>query len=330
VTIRIRDTLGRHWATPLRLALSSGLLWFLFLRLGDELSPTQMIPRLTTERVAWMAAAALMLIGSFMLSTLRWHQVVGALGMRSSFGRLLSHFLAGQFLSNALPTTIGGDVVRVARLARDTGDSPASFATVVLDRLTGWVVLPVITLIGFGINPALRGLGAQTKISLLIAAATLGLLILVLAAASLKRFGGRFAGRAGWQRFIDAVHLGIVELRHRPRATLLLIGAGFAYQFVLVISAFMTAQALGIEIGLAAMMAFFPAVLIAQVLPISISGLGVREFMLVWLLRSVGVLHGQAIALGLVVWAMTAATSLLGAPSYAFGARRHFGREPVG
>jgi len=52
--------------------------------------------------------------------------------------------------------------------------------------------------------------------------------------------------------------------------------------------------------------------------------------MLVWLLRSVGVLQAQAIALGLVVWAMTAVTSLLGAPSYAFGARRRFGREPVG
>ncbi len=330
MTIRIREGFGRHWATPLRLALSSGLLWFLLLRLGDELSPSRVIPRLTTERLAWMAGAALMLICSYVLSTLRWHQVVGALGMRDGFGRLLNHFLAGQFVSNALPTTIGGDVVRVARLARDTGDSPASFASVVLDRLTGWVVLPLITLLGFALDPTLRALGAQTRITLLVAAATLVMLVLLLGAAAVKRFGGRFAGRAGWQRFIDAIHLGIVRLRHRPRATLLVIGAGFVYQFVLVVAAFMTAQALGIHVGLTAMLAFFPTVLIAQVLPISISGLGVREFMLVWLLHSVGVLHGQAIALGLVVWAMTAATSLLGAPSYAFGARRRVGREPVG
>ncbi len=330
MTIRIREGFGRHWATPLRVALSSGLLWFLFLRLGDEFSPSRVIPRLTTVRLAWMAGAALMLIGSFMLSTVRWRQVVGALDLHDGFGRLLSHFLAGQFLSNALPTTIGGDVVRVARLARDTGDSPSSFASVVLDRLTGWVVLPLITLLGFGLNPVLRGLGAQTKIALLIAATTLVLLMMLLTAAAVKRFGGRFAGRAGWQRFIDAIHLGIVRLRHRPRAMLLVIGAGFVYQLVLVMAAFMTAQALGINVGLTAMMAFFPAVLIAQVLPVSISGLGVREFMLVWLLRSVGVLQAQAIALGLVVWAMTAVTSLLGAPSYAFGARRRFGREPVG
>jgi uncharacterized membrane protein YbhN (UPF0104 family) len=308
----------KQWATPLRIALSTGLLWFLFVRVGGELS--LMIPRLTPGGVAWLTGAAGLLILSYVLSTVRWHQVIEALGLRDGFRRLLSHFLAGQFMSNALPTTIGGDVVRVARLSRDTGDSPSSFASVVLDRLTGWIVLPLITVVGFGLNPALRET-AQSRVTLTIAGTTFGLLLLVLFAADVDRLGGRFAGRPGWQRFIDAVHLGVGRLCRRPRATISVIAAGIVYQFVLVTAAFMMARALGIDIGLTAMMAFFPAVLIAQVLPISISGLGVREFMLVWLLRSVGVFQAQAIALGLVVWAMTVVTSLMGAPSYAFGAR---------
>jgi hypothetical protein len=43
----------------------------------------------------------------------------------------------------------------------------------------------------------------------------------------------------------------------------------------------------------------------------------VREFMLVWLLGSVGVPEEQALALGLLLWALTVVTSLVGAPSYA-------------
>ncbi len=322
----------KRWATPLRVALSSGLLLFLFVRLGDELSLRRVIPWLTIESVVWITAAAGMLVLSFVLSTVRWRQVIEALGLHDRFRRLLSHFLAGQFLSNALPTTIGGDVVRVARLSRDTDDPPSSFASVLLDRLTGWIVLPLITILGFGFNPALRELGAQTRVTVTIAAMTFALLLVLLCLANMKRFGGRFAGRPGWQRFIDAVHLGIGRLRRRPVATLLVFVAGFVYQFVLVIVAFLAAQALRIDIGLTAMMAFFPAVLIVQVLPISISGLGVREFTLVWLLRSVGVLQGQAIALGLVIWVMTVATSLLGAPSYAFGvrAKRNLRRDLVG
>jgi uncharacterized membrane protein YbhN (UPF0104 family) len=308
----------KQWATPLRIALSTGLLWFLFVRVGGELS--LMIPRLNPSGVGWLTGAAGLLILSYVLSTVRWYQVTTALGLHDGFGRLLSHFLAGQFLSNALPTTIGGDVVRVARLSRDTGDSPSSFASVVLDRLTGWIVLPLITVVGFALNPALRAT-AQSRLTLTIAGTTFGLLLLVLFAADVDCLGGRFSGRPGWQRFIDAVHLGVGRLRRRPRAALSVIGAGIVYQFVLVAAAFMMAKALDINIGLTAMMAFFPAVLIAQVLPISVSGLGVREFMLVWLLRSVGVFQAQAIALGLVVWAMTVVTSLIGAPSYAFGAR---------
>jgi hypothetical protein len=43
--------------------------------------------------------------------------------------------------------------------------------------------------------------------------------------------------------------------------------------------------------------------------------------MLVWLLGSVGVPKEKALALGILIWALTVVTSLAGAPSYALGAR---------
>jgi hypothetical protein len=226
-----------------------------------------------------------------------------------------------------LPTTIGGDVLRVSRLSRDTGESPGTFASVVLERLTGWLVLPIITIAGFALNPGLRHLGNATSVALALAVGTLVLLAGVLTAAGSTRLGGRFAARAGWRRFIGAVHLGIDRLRSHPGAAANVLMAGFAYQLALVLAAVAAAQALGLRpAGLTALLAFFPAVLIAQVLPISMAGLGVREGAFVLFLGPLGVASEQAIALGLLLYLLNLGVSLLGAPAFAAGGRQ---RSPV-
>jgi hypothetical protein len=234
----------------------------------------------------------------------------------------MSHYLAGQFVSNVLPTTIGGDVLRVSRLSRDTGESPGTFASVVLERLTGWLVLPVITIVGFAVNPGLRHLGSATRLALALAVGTLTVLVVVLVAAGSNRIGGRFAARAGWRRFVGAVHLGIERLRSHPGAAANVLVAGFAYQLVLVLAAVAAAQALGVRpAGLTALLAFFPAVAIAQVLPIGISGLGVREGAFVLFLSPLGVAAQEAVALGLLLYLLNLGVSLLGAPAFAVGGR---------
>jgi uncharacterized protein (TIRG00374 family) len=312
----------RRSATPLRVVLSAGLLTVIVWQLGGELGPGQLFDWLSRGALGWLVGAGLLLVASYVLSTLRWMQVIRALGLRARFDSLFSHSLAGQFVSNALPTTIGGDVVRVSRLSKGTGDSPSSFSSVVLDRLTGWIVLPLIALLGLALDPSLRELGTETRVVVAVALGTLVLLLLMLYAADHRLLGGRFRSRDGWQRFVAAIHLGMGSLRRRPAAVLAVIVVGFVYQYVLVLSAFMAAKALGIDISLTAMMTFFPIVLIAQVLPISVAGLGVREFMFVFLLSAVGVPDQQALTLGLLVWILTVATSLLGVPAYALGGRK--------
>ncbi|MEO7555010.1 MAG: lysylphosphatidylglycerol synthase domain-containing protein, partial [Acidimicrobiales bacterium] len=60
---------------------------------------------------------------------------------------------------------------------------------------------------------------------------------------------------------------------------------------------------------------------IAQVLPISISGLGVREGAFILFLHPLGVRDEQAIALGLLLYLLNLLVSLLGAPAFAVGGR---------
>ena len=319
-----RSTLRRRLMLWGRVSASVAILAVIFTKIPN-FNWSNLVPAWSWNNTLWLVAAAVLTLVGFVLSTLRWQAVLQAMGMRTTpLRRLFGHYVAGQFVSNVLPTTIGGDVVRVSRLAQDNGDTADTFASVVIERLTGWLVLPIITIIGFLANPGLRDLGVTTTIALAIAGGTLALLVLILVAANHPRMLGRFANRDGWQRFVGAVHTGVNRLRQRPKAALWVVGAGLLYQGMMVLAATAAAKSLGMtDVGLTVLAAFLPAVLISQVLPIGISGLGVREGAFVLFLTPLGVPTEQAVALGLLLYVLTLGVSLIGAPAFALGSRRH-------
>lgn len=306
-----------------RLVVSAVLLWVLVVKIGDGWQ--EAAPEPTAETFAWLAGAFVLTFGAVVLSAVRWSAVLQALGLHPPFNRLLSLYFAGQFMGNVLPSTIGGDALRVSRLSKDNGEPPTTFASVVLERLTGWFVLPVLTLSAMLVNPGLRDLGRASAIAFATASATLVLLAVVLALTSRNGSAveARFETSEGWRRFTGAVRLGVRRLSHAPGATARILATGLAYQLILIGSALMAARALGMPAGVGptALLAFVPAVLIAQVLPISISGLGVREGLFVLFLHPLGVPQSQAVALGLLLYLLNLAVSLFGAPAFAVGHR---------
>ena len=85
------------------------------------------------------------------LSAWRWQRVLLLFDVRVPLRTLASNYLVGLFVGNVLPSTIGGDVVRVTRSAKPIGSSSVAFASVVLERLTGFVALPLLVFFGFAI-----------------------------------------------------------------------------------------------------------------------------------------------------------------------------------
>ena len=313
----------RHrWALPLRIFVSLlmlGVLWWRF----PQINWADLIPTWDLRTILWLLAATTMTFLSIVLSAVRWQAVLRALHLRERLRILVPLYFAGQFVSNVLPTTIGGDVLRVSRLSKINGQPEPTFASVALERLTGWLVLPLITVFGLAINPGLRQLGRATLLALAVAVITLVALVVVLLAANHPRLGGRYASTEGWRRFVDAIHQSLTQLRHQPLAAAGILIAGLVYQVALCLAALMVAAALGFSwLGLTALLAFYPAVLILQVLPIGIAGLGVRESAFVLFLVPLGVPAEKAVALGLVLYAINVVASLFGAPSFAVGGRR--------
>lgn len=311
----------RRWVLPLRILVSLAMLGVLVWKVPD-FSLDELVPSWTPGTFAWLGGAVVLTVVGVVLSAVRWSQVLRALERPAPLRRLVSLCFAGQFVSNVLPTTIGGDVLRVSRLARDNDDAATSFASVALERLTGWLVLPLIAYLGFALNPGLARTDPGTGVALIAVTITLVGLVVILLAAYHPRLGGRMRDREGWRRFLGAVHVGVDRLRHHPAAATRVVGAGFAYQLVLCVAAWMAAQALGMDqVGLTVMLAFFPAVLMAQVLPLGIAGLGLREISFTVFLQPLGVPPERAIALGLLLYLLNLGVSLLGAPAFAIQRR---------
>jgi glycosyltransferase 2 family protein len=287
---------------------------------------SSLVPRWDLGTVGWLLAAMVATFIGIAFASLRWQRVLSALDLPHRMSKLLPTYLASLFIGNFLPTTIGGDVLRVRRISSQNGETPRTFASVVLERLTGWAVLPLITLAALAINPTLLDLPGGNNAAhaaVVVSFATLVLLGGVLCVAGHPRLGGRLASHSGWRRFTGAIHLGLARFRRQPVRAAEVLAAGVGYQLAIVAAAFLAGQAMNIGVGWTAFMAFMPVVAIVTVLPFpTIGGLGLREGALVVFLAPLGVSHSHAIALGLMVYAINLLVSLLGAPSFAAGGRK--------
>jgi uncharacterized protein (TIRG00374 family) len=291
--------------------------------LVPRIHPSTLFPDHHLQTLLWMAGAFAVTVLSMVLTTFRWQQMLHALELPTPLPPLLSHTLAGLFVSNFLPTTVGGDVLRASRLGLSNGHRKVSAASVVLERLTGFIGLPVITLVALVAEPRLLHLGNASRLALALSLGPLAAFSAFMVLAANPRLGERLGGRR-WLGLAMTVHLGLVRFRRHPALAATVMGAAFVYQLSVVVVTWMAAQALGISVGWTAMMAFMPVVAIAQALPLSVGGLGLREGAMVVMLRPLGVPDSHAIALGLLLYAINMAVSLLGAPAFVMGSRRPF------
>jgi len=313
----------RAWVRWGRIVVSLALLAVLV----TKIDPDQLIPsdRSLPGTLAFASSGAALMALSFLVAAWRWQRVLAVYEVHERLRTLLKHYLAGQFVGNALPSTVGGDVLRISRASKDVGSTEVAFASVVLERLTGFVALPLLTLLGFAIRPDLFD-STHSWVAFGIAGVTIATLGIILWLSAHPRLAGRYVHSESWTRYIGIVHVGVDRFRRDPRDTGAALVLSIAYQLTVVAAVYCAVHTIGLTIPNAAVLAFVPAVAMVQVVPISVGGLGVREGMLAFLLHPLGVPTGQAVAVGLLWYAMTLVVSLVGAPAFAMG---HHARDSV-
>ncbi|MEO1062788.1 MAG: lysylphosphatidylglycerol synthase transmembrane domain-containing protein [Actinomycetota bacterium] len=270
--------------------------------------------RWTTASWFWMAAAIVATTAATAFGAARWHSVASAIGVRSSFRQLVPHHFAGQLVSAVLPSSVGGDAVRAHRLGRESGDRTRSLSSVIIDRLSGWVVLPTITLLAFALNPGLLRLGGSTIWAVVISVGAMVAFAAMVVSISPPR---HHEGAGRLRRLAGTLRSSIHEVRRRPSSAVEPLVLSVCSTMLLVAAGYLAGRALGIDLSPTAAMAILPVVLMVQIVPLGVGGLGLREGALVVFLAPLGIAAAQAVILGIAIHLLGATVGLLGAPSLA-------------
>lgn len=98
---------------------------------------------------SWLFPALVLHLVGFSLTSLRWKILLSAQGAQIPFLRLFLSYFMASFFNTFLPSTIGGDVVRVYDSTKITGKGAQSAVVVIIERLTGLMALVIIGGVAF-------------------------------------------------------------------------------------------------------------------------------------------------------------------------------------
>lgn len=302
-----------------KLLVSASLLAFLFWRV-DRAAFLRTLAALPP--LVFLACFALYLLG-YLLSTVRWHRLLAAEAIQIPFWRLTLVYFEGAFFNLFLPTLIGGDIVRGVAIYRITGGHPASLASILLDRLSGFAALLCIALAALLLAADRIASPEISALVVAVAAAFAGLLTVLL--------HGRLTDRAvgllrvvGLARF-EAKLQGLVDAIRRYRGHRRALGTAFLLsgllQAMIILTYYIVGEALGVGIPVGYYFLAVPLITVISMLPVSVAGLGVREGSVVYFFSRVGVDAATALSMSLIWFSLTILVSSLG--GLAFLANAH-------
>lgn len=252
--------------------------------------------RLAQADAGWLVVAAAMLTVQTALSALRWRLTAAQLGITISRGAALREYWLSQVINQTLPGGILGDAGRALRQRGQAGLMAAGQA-VVLERLAGQAGLLVVLLAGLGLTWAVPGGldwpdGSGWPLLAGMVAAGAG-------TAALARARGRHA--VALQRALAAPGVWPAQVALSLGTALCNVAAfGFC------------AWAVGAALPVAALAAVVPLILFAMVVPVTISGWGLREGAAAALFPLAGLSAAEGLAASLAFGLVLLATALPG------------------
>ena len=265
----------------LKAAVTAGLIW-LVLR-GVDLGAA--LDRMADLSAGAAVLAVLLLLSHCFVAGWRWRMVMRLFGPVLPVAVSIRLFLEGYFFNNALPSTIGGDGVRVWRAVKLGLPLGASVNGVLLDRVTGLTGLFILVAAG---QPLLYARIEDTATRLAFAAILLagaaGIALLILA----RHIPGRLVParlREGLRKLSEATHAAYL----RPAVSLPVLGLSVVVHGLIVASVHVIAVGLGLDVGLFESLVLVPAVILLSTVPVSIGGWGLREGLMVVALGLAGV-----------------------------------------
>lgn len=249
-----------------------------------------------------------------LLCAWRWHILLLDHNVKITYFRTLAYYFIGYFYNNFLPTVIGGGAIRAFYVGKVTGKNKEAFSSMLTEIIIGGWALTIYALVSYLLW---FRIGAPK----VIVGALLGAFVLVSIALYLffeRDFTRKFKGLV---EKIQILNIGnrLKELyetmyfyKDKQFSLLKIALLSLILQFIIGLMNFSIGSSLGYK---APFMSYivYPAIIgVITTVPITINGLGLREWGYRFFFARVGLSVEQAIILSLLFWFVGVIGSLIG------------------
>jgi uncharacterized protein (TIRG00374 family) len=293
-----------------KLVLSAGLLALVLTKV-DLPSILQAL----VKADVWLVVAWYLLVPVVVwLSAWRWEVLAPGL----SFSTALKYTWIGVFFSHVLPGAISGDIAKGVSLAfKETAARAGLAASIVADKIIGLTALLLFfdlacAVVYFMYGDAFGELRRLAVIALVLS------LIGILGTLGVVRVAGRFrSNAAGNPRSVARLALyktvaAVSLYRDKPTILLKAFGISVAIHVVNIFALYVSLRALHVDAGVSFATVVYPVVSIMLLIPISISGIGVRDATLAVLFSLFGLPPASGVAISWLALFATVPNIIIG------------------
>ncbi len=275
--------------------------------------------------LGWIALAIASSILQLFIGALRWCAVSAECGASLPIVLAMRFNLIGAFFNQTLPSSIGGDAVRLWLMARAGAGWRAATYSIFIDRAIGLIVLAVIIFASLPWSYRLigdpRGRSALLLLDFLALAAGLGFLV-----------SGRWHRLKGWwaTHYIHACAVVANRLMFSPsRGPTIVILSILIHVFSVVI-AWCIVQSISAAVPFAQIFLLIPPVMLITTMPISIAGWGVREATMGLAFGYSGLIPTEGVNIALLFGAVSFLVGMLGGIAWILGPEKGTSKLSIG
>lgn len=280
---------------------------------------------LRNARLEMILAAFLVLWLGHYICIYRWRLLMKPLMPPLSIPQLFGIYCIGLFFNLTLPTVVGGDVVKMYYAGKPSKSYAQSFASTFLDRDAGMFAMMIIACAALVVYPVSVP-GIPLSLIVWSAFAAFVLINVGIFCPYFHRMLTALLRRAHLLRLaskVDTISSAFLIMGKHKGALWWSLVISFINQLSVISVTWIMAVGLGLAVRPSYFLVFVPVVTLISMIPISLNGMGLREYAFLALLGGIGVPAASCIALGVVSSLVLILSSLPGGIVYIFFRNRN-------
>jgi uncharacterized protein (TIRG00374 family) len=299
-----------------RIVVSFFLIAVLLYFIRDELH--QILATLKNTSILLYSLCFFLNLIATLIVSYRLREILQVMGIHFSFWNCAVLNFIGLFFNNFLPTSAGGDLLKIYYASQGSGRKVESITGVLADRFFGLFAIVLLASVALLLEKNIKNSGLLTALTW----GSLGLFI-ILAFLTINKncffrikgiFGGLFKGESRMKSFFEVISRTLEGVRKAKIFVVYILSLSLLIQFLSIGVMFFLSKSLSLNIAFSVLVVIVPIIFVVSLFP-SINGLGIREGAYVYFLSEI-VGRGNAFALSLLFLSLTLLLSLMGGLVY--------------